>query len=153
MTATPAQSSKGRVRRVGRVVADIVMANRVDEALVERGMLEPERVRRVVLRDVLVDTGATTLCLPIDVIRTLGLTLRKTVRLSTATGFHDAGIYQDVGLTVEGRGGTFDCVELPQGSAPLLGQIPLEWLGLEPDLQNQRLRLLPESGRGGYLFV
>lgn len=39
------------------------------------------------------------------------------------------------------------------GSEPLLGVIQLEMLGLEPDLQNQRLRLLPRSGRRTYLMA
>jgi hypothetical protein len=54
---------------------------------------------------------------------------------------------------VEGREGTFNCVELPEGSDPLLGLIPLEDLGLEPDLINQKLRILPMEGKDTYLMV
>jgi hypothetical protein len=35
----------------------------------------------------------------------------------------------------------------------LLGLIPLEDLGLEPDLQNQQLRALPIEGKETYLMV
>jgi hypothetical protein len=56
-------------------------------------------------------------------------------------------------LSVEGREGTFNCIELPAGTDPLLGLIPLEDLGLEPDLKNQRLRLLPMEGKETYLTV
>ncbi len=55
--------------------------------------------------------------------------------------------------SVEGREGIFNCVKLPIGSDPLLGLILLEDLGLEPDLQNQRLRLLPMEGKDTYLTV
>lgn len=47
----------------------------------------------------------------------------------------------------------YDCVELPGGADPLLGLIPLEDLGLEPDLKNQRLRVLPAEGKDTYLTV
>jgi predicted aspartyl protease len=41
-------------------------------------------VRSVTLKNVLVDTGATTLCLPKDVIEQLGLKLLKEVDVSMA---------------------------------------------------------------------
>lgn len=56
-------------------------------------------------------------------------------------------------LTLLGRDGTFDCLELPAGTDPLLGVIPLEALGLEPDRRNQRLRLLPEEPGDSYFTV
>ena len=39
------------------------------------------------------------------------------------------------------------------GQEPLLGQIPLEHLGLEPDLKNQVLRILPAEGKQSYIRV
>jgi hypothetical protein len=33
------------------------------------------------------------------------------------------------------------------------GLIPLEYLGLEPDLKNQKLRVLPVEGKDTYLMV
>lgn len=153
MTATSAQASKGRVRQVGRVVADIVIANRIDEALVERGTLGPADVRRITLHDVLVDTGASLLCLPIDVIRTLDLPLVRPVDATTAAGVQQFELYEDAQLTVEGRRATVDCIALPEGSPALLGFLPLENLGIEPDLQDQRLRLLPDRGKDTYLLV
>ncbi len=57
-------------------------------------------------------------------------------------------VYKGLELNVEGREGTYNCVELPIGQTPLLGLIPLEDLGLEPDLQNQRLRHLSNDRKG-----
>ena len=37
--------------------------------------------------------------------------------------------------------------------AVLLGVIPMERLGLEPDLKNQRLRVLPMNEEQKYLMV
>jgi hypothetical protein len=56
-----------------------------------------------------------------------------------------------VELTVEGRSGTFDCLELPGGETVLLGVLPLEELGLELDLQNHRIIVLPDTGQDTYL--
>ncbi len=53
-------------------------------------------------------------------------------------------------LTVGGRTSEFTCVELPEGSTPLLGLIPLEELGLQPDVIHQRLIVLPDKGKDTY---
>jgi hypothetical protein len=75
------------------------------------------------------------------------------VQVKTAIGARKVRVFRGVSLFVEGREGTYDCVELPEGEDPLLGLIPLEDLGLEPDLQNQRLRLLPNEGKDTYLMA
>lgn len=151
--AAHATTTGGRIRQVGKVVTEIVIVNRVDEALAERGLRPAETVPRVQLSGVLVDTGATTLCLPIDVVRRLGLSQVDEVSVATASGEARVPLYQDAKITVEGRTGTFECLALPEGSPPLLGVIPLEMLGLEPDLQNQRLRILPDTGRDTYMLA
>src|SRR5665213_1566591 len=144
MTAQPAQQTGGRIRQVGKVVTTVTVINRVDEALSARGTLPTDKVRSVSLTDVLVDTGATTLCLPIGMIRELGLPLLRSMTVTTATGDEELELYQDAKIELEGRSGTFECIALPDGSTPLLGVVPLEMLGLELDLQNQQLRKLPE---------
>lgn len=62
-------------------------------------------------------------------------------------------IFRDVFLSLYGREGSFDCLELPSGTSPLLGVIPLETLGLEVNLQTQRVRVLPMGPNGTYLTV
>jgi len=52
-----------------------------------------------------------------------------------------------------GREGTFECLEVPGGSDPLLGVIPLEALGIELDLQNQQLKVLPMNSSQTYLTI
>jgi hypothetical protein len=44
-------------------------------------------------------------------------------------------------------------LELPGGSDALLGVIPLEALGLELDLQNQSLKVLPISPTKTYITI
>lgn len=42
---------------------------------------------------------------------------------------------------------------LAEGTRPLLGVVPLGMLGLEPDLKNQRLRVLPDTGPDTYILA
>ena len=141
------------VDKMGRITTTIAVTNRGDQVLVERGVISAQEVRSLTLRDVLVDTGATTLCLPANVISQLGLSLLKEVDIATATGLGKARIFQDAKISLLGREGTFECVELPEGADPLLGVIPLEALGIELDLQNQRLILLPINPTTRYLRI
>jgi predicted aspartyl protease len=139
--------------KMGKVTTTITITNQIDHILAERGFIPVEQIRSITLHDVLVDTGATRLCLPKNIILDLGLPLQGEVDVKIATGVHKARIFKMLNLAVEGREGTFNCIELPEGSDALLGLIPLEDLGLEPDLQNQKLRVLPVEGKDTYLMV
>lgn len=140
-------------RAVGKVVTTLTVTNRLDQGRAAAGDIPADQVRSVTLDAVAVDTGATTLALPADIIARLGLTLRREVPIMTAAGPGTARLYQDAAITLQGRDGTFDCLELPAGTDPLLGVIPLEALGMEPDLRNRRLRLLPEEPGDTYYTI
>jgi predicted aspartyl protease len=101
----------------------------------------------------LVDTAASRLCLPKEIIHSLGLKCIGENDVKTALGITKVRIFEGVKLAVAGREGRYDCIELPEGTDPLLGLIPLEDLGLEPDLQNQQLRALPIEGKKTYLMI
>ena len=92
---------------------------------------------------------------PASTIAALGLAFLKELPVRTAVGTRIRRIFQDAKLTVEGRTSTFDCLELPDDSQPLLGVLPLENLGIEPDIVNHCLRLLPEEpgGETHYLLL
>ena len=141
------------LKPMGKVTTTITLVNRVDQILADRGFIPPNEIRSVTLEDVSVDTGATRLCLPADVISQLGLPLQGEVDVKIAIGIQKVRPFRELSLTVEGREGTFNCIELPAGQDPLLGLIPLEDLGLEPGLQNQRLKVLPLDGKEIYLMV
>jgi len=138
---------------MGKVHTTLTIVNRADQVLVENGFWSEEQIRSITLNQVLVDTGATTLCLPSNLIHQLGLKLLKEVPVATAMGITTAHIYQDAKICLYGREGTFECLELPGGQDPLLGVIPLEMLGLEPDLKNQALRVLPTESVDTYLTI
>lgn len=139
--------------KMGKVTTSITITNQIDQTLAERGFIPAEQIRSITLHDVLVDTGATRLCLPKNIILDLGLPFQGEVDVKIPTGVEKARIFKMLNLSVEGREGIFNCIELPEGSDPLLGLIPLEDLGLEPDLQNQKLRVLPAKGKDTYLMV
>lgn len=138
---------------MGKVTTTITITSQTDRTLAERGFIQPEQIRSVTLHNVLVDTGATRLCLPKNIILDLGLPLQGEADVKIATGVQKVRVFQMLHLSVEGREGIFNCIELPEGSDPLLGLIPLEDLGLEPDLHNQKLRILPLEGKDTYLMV
>lgn len=142
-----------KLNEMGKVFTTLTITNRADQIRAEDGTISPEQVRSVTLNNVLVDTGATTLCLPAAAITRLGLRLLREVDVSTATGIGKARIFQDAKIFLAGREGTFECLELPGGQDALLGVIPLEALGLEPDLKAQKLRVLPISPTETYLTI
>lgn len=138
---------------MGRVRTTLTVTNIVDEGMARRGLMGPDDVRSVTVSDVLVDTGAATLCLPAALFRQLGADTIEEVLVDTATGPATARIARGVRLTVEGRNGTVDCLELPGGTQTLLGVLPLEALGIELDLRNERLILLPDDTAETYLTI
>ena len=138
---------------LGKVIVTLKLTNWADEVLADRSFISAAEVRSCTIDNAVVDTGASRLCLPADVIQQLGLRQTATIEARTAVGLQTLKVYEGLKLTVEGREGRYDCVELPAGQTPLLGLIPLEDLGLEPDLQNQCLRHLPSQGKDSYHLV
>jgi predicted aspartyl protease len=141
-------------KQMGQVLTTVAITNRIDLVMAERGFISAEEVRSVMLDKVVVDTGATLLSLPAPIITQLGLRQVGERDVETSAGIRKGRIFADAQIIVEGREGRFDCLELPEGvSAVLLGVIPMEELGLEPDLKNQRLRVLPMNEEQTYLMV
>ncbi len=135
---------------MGRITTQLIITNRLDQVLAARGFISPDAVRSVILEDVLVDTGATTLCLPADVIAQLGLTMKEEVTVATATTIETARLFEDARIALLDREITVECLEVPEGRQPLLGAIPMEALGVELDLQDQAIRFLPKRGAKTY---
>jgi len=140
-------------KSMGKVLVTLTVKNRIDEANAAKGLISPDQVRSITLDNVVVDTGATTLCLPARAIAQLGLELLKEVDVATATGLSKARIFQDAKISLCGREGTFECLELPGGRDALIGVIPLEALGLEPDMRHQTLKVLPSESVDTYLTI
>lgn len=139
-------------RQMGQIITTLNVTNEVDQILAERGFISPEEVRSVSLTNVLV-AGTTLLCLPSSVITQLGLVQGGEANVQTTAGLQQGRIFQNAELSIEGRQGTVDCLELTEVSYALLGVIPMQILGLEPDLKNHKLRLLPMNSEQSYLTV
>lgn len=136
--------------KMGHVTTTITITNLVDEILAERNFITADQIRSVTLENVLVDTGATRLCLPANIIAQLGLPFDTEIEAKTAAGVKKARLFHRLTLTIEGRKGVFNCLELPGGQDALIGVLPLEDLGLQPDLMNQKLIVLPNRGPNTY---
>ncbi|MDZ8189755.1 MAG: aspartyl protease family protein [Nostoc sp. ChiSLP02] len=140
-------------KQMGQVIVTLTVTNRIDKVLAQRGFISLEEVRSCTLNDVLVDTGVTLLCLPASVITQLGLVQGGEAQVETAAGVQQGRIFRDVELSIGEREGTFDCLELTEVPYPLLGVTPMEILGLEPDLKNRKLRVLPMNYEQTYLSI
>ncbi len=118
-----------------RHTTEITLVNRADEILAESGIIERREVRRLLVRDALVDTGATRLSLPQSLIGRLGLTPVGTTRSFTANGTVERSIYSEVRFTVLGRSGTLEVTNLPDDAPVLVGHMVMELLDLAVDMQ------------------
>ncbi len=98
------------------------------------GFIDPKDVRRVIVKDALIDTGATRLSLPKPIIEQLGLTPFGRAKAKTANGTVDRIIYSEVRFTVLEREGTLPVTDLPADAPVLVGHMVLEQLDLCLDI-------------------
>ncbi len=131
---------------MGRVTVEATIENLEDLWAVKRGLIPADQARSVIVVDALVDTGATLLSLPTDLIQQLGLSRVGTKRVTSSMGFAEAGIYEIVRLTILGRSCPIDVMEVPNGVPALIGQIPLEHLDFVVDLRDRKLIGNPAHG-------
>lgn len=131
---------------MGRVLTLVTIYNLGDLYEVSRGRLTADQVRKVIVSDALVDSGASTLSLPKSLIDQLGLTKRGEKRTMTAAGPHTVGVYEAVRLEIMGRDAVCDPIEVPEGSPVLIGQIPLEAMDWVIDMKNHKLIGNPAHG-------
>lgn len=130
----------------GRVVTEATVESLKDLWRAEQGLLREDEVARIVIPDALVDTGATLLSLPTRMIPQLGLSKTATKRVTSSFGVGEAGMYEAVRLTIQGRTCTMDVMEVPDSVPALIGQLPLEHLDLVVDLRNRQLTGNPAHG-------
>ena len=119
------------IETMGRVLTEATIENLEDLWAVKRGLLAPGQVRQITVADALVDTGATRLSLPTRLIQQLGLTKTASKHVTSSIGIAEAGVYDAVRLTIQGRTCTMDVIEVPDTVPVLIGQLPLEHLDLE----------------------
>lgn len=133
---------------MGRVVTEATIENLQDIWEARRGKRPADEMRRVVVDDAFVDTGATSLSLSTRIIQQLGLKKHSSKRVTSSIGLGETEMYDAVRLTIQGRDCTVDVMEVPDEVPVLIGQIPLEMLDLVVDLRARRLIGNPAHGGG-----
>jgi len=125
---------------MGRVIEKVKMWNVWEEEQIKEGTSSPLEVETII------DTGATQVLLPIDLVERLGLKLSGRTKVKYADGRIDE---KDVafGLRIEILGRDTECRVIieKEGVKPLLGQIVLEDTDLLVDCRRGKLIPNPAS--------
>ena len=108
----------------------IHVANQKDLVAAELGIIKPEEVRQLTIKDALVDTGATRLSLPQSIVDSLGLTPTDTTRVHTTNGVVTRTLYSPVQFTVLGRKGIIEVSSVPDNVPVLVGHMVMELVDL-----------------------
>ncbi len=145
--------AEGRQRHVGTFPAHIELVSTVDTGRRRYGRIDATQVRRVMAERVVIDTGANLPALSSHIVGLLGLRPMREVDCKSEAGVRTALVFGDVTLSVNGRSAPFECIESFGDEPVTLGILPLQALGLELDLQNQRLILLPDRGPDTYVMA
>lgn len=131
---------------MGEVRVQVKLTNAIDEALVSRGLLNPNQLR-VCETQALVDTGAVRTVLPMTIVQQLGLRIRGQQIARYADGREEmVGLTEPVIIEVQGRETTE--AALVTGDEVLIGQTVLETLDLLVDCKNQCL--IPNPAHPNY---
>jgi clan AA aspartic protease len=130
---------------MGAVMTKLKLTNSVDLAYAREGRITPEQVRSVEV-EALVDTGATTLVLPADLVASLGVheLVRSEVRMADGS-LRPVPIVGDLVIEILGRSMSCDAVVMPAGTLPLIGHIQLERLDLLVNPKSHELTVNPAS--------
>lgn len=96
--------------------------------------------------ETVIDTGATMLVLPQNIVDELGLRkIRETKVRYANNNVELKPIYGVVTIEIKGRTGNFDVLAEAEGSQPLIGQVVLEILDLVVDPRTRTLMPNPMS--------
>jgi predicted aspartyl protease len=118
---------------MGKVIERIKIQNLLDPA-------------KQVELDAVVDTGATLLALPLNLVGQLGLQKFREVTMRYANNHTEKkNVYGVVTVEIQGRAGHFDVLGEEPGSQPLIGQLVLEELDLVVNPLKRSLAPNPQS--------
>ena len=106
-------------------------------------LFEPKKSVEV---DAVIDTGATMVVLPKDIVDALGLRKVREVKVIYANNkVETKPIYGVVTIELKGRSANLDVLVEEKGSQPLIGQVLLELLDLIVEPKTRKLILNPAS--------
>jgi predicted aspartyl protease len=116
-----------------RHTTEIKLVNLKDLNLAEASVINTEEVRQTIIKDALVDSGASRLSLPKSLIEQLGLDPVGKAKSRTANGIVERTVYSEVRYTVLGRTDSMLITDLPDDSPVLVGHMVMEHLDLHLD--------------------
>ena len=131
---------------MGRTMETVTIQNYPDIVKSAKSEIEPGNVRTATV-EALVDTGATYLCLPPSVIRSLGLLPIRTRKVMTANGTGERRIFGGAEITIKGRTEQMSVMESDETTPPLVGYVVLEVLDFVVDPKSQEL--IPNPAHNG----
>lgn len=131
---------------MGEVLVPAKIENIVDLYEASKGQIPDDQVRRIEVSDALVDTGASHLGLPKNLIDQPGIPQISSGRAKTTAGFRTFGIYGPVRLTIQGRFCSIDVAEIADECPVLIGYVPLELLDFVVNPKDQTLIGNPAHG-------
>ena len=137
---------------MGKVVTKALLSNNQDLTRLADGRIVVDQVRQQE-QELIVDTGARAVGLPLSIIEQLGLPATRKVTVTLSDGSRqERQLYGELRVQVGDRDDVFSCVAKPEGALLLLGQIVLEALDLVVDCGRQRLIPNPEAPDGMMLY-
>ena len=137
---------------MGKVVTKVWLRNNQDVTRLADGRIAVEQVRQQE-QELIVDTGARAVGLPLPIIEQLGLPPTRKVTVTLSDGSRqERQLYGELRVQVGDRDDVFSCVAKPEGAPLLIGQIVLEALDLVVDCGQQRLIPNPEAPDGMMLY-
>ena len=137
---------------MGKVVIKALLSNNQDLTRLADGRIVVDQVRQQE-QELIVDTGARAVGLPLSIIEQLGLPATRKVTVTLSDGSRqERQLYVELRVQVGDRDDVFNCVAEPEGAPLLLGQLVLEALDLVVDCGQQRLIPNPEAPDGMMLY-
>ena len=137
---------------MGKVVIKALLSNNQDLTRLADGRIVVDQVRQQE-QELIVDTGARAVGLPLSIIERLGLPPTRKVTVTLSDGSRqERQLYGELRVQVGDRDDVFSCVAKPEGAPLLLGQLVLEALDLVVDCGQQRLIPNPEAPNGMMLY-
>ena len=137
---------------MGKVVTKAWLRNNQDLTRLADGRIVVDQVRQQE-QELIVDTGARAVGLPLSIIEQLGLPATRKVTVTLSDGSRqERQLYGELRVQVGDRDDVFSCVAKPEGAPLLLGQLVLEALDLVVDCGQQRLIPNPEAPDGMMLY-
>jgi len=123
---------------MGHVHAEITLKNVHDKEAALDGRIKEEDIRSLTV-DVMVDTGATRLCINEEIRQKLGLKIIRARIANVANGTIMSQITEPVEVSWKDRPVHCNAAVIPSLKRPLLGVIPLEEMDLTVNPVTQEL--------------